>query len=564
MKEIVMKKYFVFFVSIIIVVLISTASWAEEKKRVVVLPFSVHSSEDISYVKGGIWDMLISRLSASGEMDVIDKHKITEALSKTGGKNLTGADVYGLGKKINVDYVVWGSITKIGNSISLDGKLMDVTTYKTPVGVFEQCQGMDEVIPKLSIFSEKINSHILGRAPSLSLPTAGTVPTRQPSVSQLPLGLRSEDALKSQEGTFTSIINPEFISGIGPLDRKGFWMSKRLPVKIKGMDIGDVNNDGLNEVVVIENHSVMIYQRRDKEFKLLSKISGKAYEQYLSVDVADINKNGIQEIIVTNVIGASRILGSFILEYKNKTYVPIASNLKWFLRVIKPSSGTPILLGQRKGIDKPFSNPIHKIVWKGKTYKVLKRVKVPEGLSVYGLTIDSIKKGGTERVIALDDNDHINIYKKTVKSIDRIHIVGGGDELLWRSDGVFGGTSNAIVIGEGTGESNTWDEDKITYINVRLHTYDINKDGNNELIIVKNLAPGGRVFENIKMFTKSEIYNLEWDGLGLIQNWKTKKIQGYVADYQFKDIDNDGEKEVVLAIRLSMKRSVIVAYDLNV
>ncbi|NQU02646.1 MAG: hypothetical protein HQ589_00630, partial [Syntrophaceae bacterium] len=206
MKEIVMKKYFVFFVSIIIIILISTASWTEEKKRVAVLPFSVHSSEDISYVKGGIWDMLISRLSSSGKMDVIDKHKITEELGDKAKKDLTGADVYGLGKKINVDYVVWGSITKIGNSISLDGKLMDVATYKTPVGVFEQCQGMDEVIPKLSDFSKKINSHILGIAPALNLPVAGTVPTRQPSVSQLPLGLRSEDALRSQEGTFTSII----------------------------------------------------------------------------------------------------------------------------------------------------------------------------------------------------------------------------------------------------------------------------------------------------------------------------------------------------------------------
>jgi hypothetical protein len=109
------------------------------------------------------------------------------------------------------------------------------------------------------------------------------------------------------------------------------------------------------------------------------------------------------------------------------------------------------------------------------------------------------------------------------------------------------------------------DSDKeMTYINVRILTYDMNKDGKKEVIIVKNLAPGGRLFKNIRIFTKSELYNLEWDGLGFVQNWKTKTIQGYVADYQFKDIDNDGENEVVLAIRLSMSRSVIVAYDLNV
>ncbi len=561
MKGIVMRKYFVFFVSIIMVVLISTASWAEEKKRVAVLPFSVHSSEDISYVKGGIWDMLISRLSASGKMDVIDKHKIADALNKRGGKDLTGADVYGLGKKINVDYVVWGSITKIGNSISLDGKLMDVAAYKTPVGVFEQCQGMDEVIPKLSDFSKKINSHILGIVPSFSLPIAGNVPARQPSVSQLPLGLRSEDALKSQEGTFTSIINPEFISGIGPLDRKGFWMSKRLPVKIKGMDIGDVNNDGLNEVVVIENHSVAIYQRRDKEFKLLKRISGNAYDSYLSVDVADINGNGIKEIIITNVTGKN-ILNSFVLEYKEKKYTKIASRLKWFLRVINPNSMTPLLLGQGKWIDAPYSTPIHKIGWKGGKYRAVKRMEIPQGLSVYGITIDRIGEGRTERVMALDEYDHLCIYKKTDKPLEKIHIVGGSDELIWKSQDVFGGTSNSFDVDSVTGGNA--DDKEMTYVNVRILTYDINKDGKKEIIIVKNLAPGGRMFDNVKLFTRSEIYNLEWDGLGLVQNWKTKKIQGYVADYQFKDIDNDGENEVVLAIRLSMKRSVVVAYDLNV
>ncbi|MDO9514876.1 MAG: hypothetical protein Q7J01_02075, partial [Syntrophales bacterium] len=55
-------------------------------------------------------------------------------------------------------------------------------------------------------------------------------------------------------------------------------------------------------------------------------------------------------------------------------------------------------------------------------------------------------------------------------------------------------------------------------------------------------------------------------GLGMAENWRTKKIQGYVADYQIKDIDNDGKDEVVLAVGLgtSLTRSAIVAYDLKV
>ncbi len=90
------------------------------------------------------------------------------------------------------------------------------------------------------------------------------------------------------------------------------------------------------------------------------------------------------------------------------------------------------------------------------------------------------------------------------------------------------------------------------YINLRILTYDTNKDGKREIIIVKNLSSSGRTFQRVKLFTSAEVYNLEWDGMGMVENWRTKKISGYVADYQFKDIDNDGENEVVLALVLSV------------
>jgi hypothetical protein len=76
------------------------------------------------------------------------------------------------------------------------------------------------------------------------------------------------------------------------------------------------------------------------------------------------------------------------------------------------------------------------------------------------------------------------------------------------------------------------------------------------------------VFKHLKLFTSSERYNLEWDGLGMAENWRTKKINGYVADYCFKDIDNDGKPEIVLALVLSVgaslrDKSVIVVYKLD-
>ncbi|MDI6777119.1 MAG: FG-GAP-like repeat-containing protein [Syntrophales bacterium] len=552
-----------FIICLFALIAVSGQLWAKEKTTLAVLPFSVHSAENIDYLHQGIWDMLSSRIAADGKIEVISKDAVIDALKGTGEKELTLTDVYGLGKKMSVDFVVWGSITKIGNSLSIDGKLVDITTYKSPVGIFTQSQGMDEVIPKISDFAQRINYHILG-APSPPTSDLSPVTSPLPMPQQpTPQYTRESEIISgmktSKKGTFTSVINPDFINAAQPLDRKGFWMSQKYPTEFKGMDIGDVNKDGLNEVVVIDSHNVMIYQKKGKDFNLLQQISGKSYDNYLAVDVADINQDGVKEIFVTSLRG--NMVNSFVLEFKMGRFVEIASNLRWFLRVIDSSSDTPLLLGQRMGSDKAFDTPIYEIVWVHGKYREGRKMKIPEGLSIYGLTMESLGAGGGRRIIALDSTDHLCIYEETDKPLAKIHVFGGSNELLWKGDDVFGGSNNYF---EKTITERYNKNDKYTYLNVRILTHDINKDGKKEIIIVKNLSSVGRIFKNLRLFTSSEIYNLEWDGLGLAENWRTRKINGYAADYQLKDIDNDGQDEIVLALVLSGGKSAIVAYKLNV
>ncbi len=538
---------------------------AKETKKVAILPFSVHSSENIDYVRTGIWDMLFSRIAVSGKIDVASKDSTLNALKEVGKKSLTQSDVYALGKKMNVDFIVWGSITKIGNSISLDGKLVDIASYKSSVGVFAQSKGMDEVIPKIADFAKRIDYHILGLVPStFGLPPAPQVMPQQ-QAGQFPRESEIISRMKGGQGTYTSAINPDFINAARPMQRRGFWMSQRYATEFKGMDIGDVNNDGLNEVVVIDNYNILIYQKKEKTSKLLQKIAGKSYDNYLSVDVADINKNGVPEIIVTSI--NRNLLDSFVLEFKDGKFEKIASDLRWFMRVVT-SEGSPLLIGQKFDIDQPFGNPIYNIVWRSSEYREGKKMKIPVGLSVYGLTIDNLGISKKERIIALNEYDHLCIFEKTDKPMSKIAVVTGSDEFLWKSDDVFGGSNNAFEIFEQQKAGDATEKD-LAFVKVRILTYDINKDGKKEIIVVKNLSSVGRIFKNLKVFTSSEIYDLEWDGLGLLENWKTRKINGYVADYQFKDIDNDGQNEIVLALNLTTggiktRKSVLVAYDLNI
>lgn len=545
--------------------------WAKEKNAVAVLPFTVNSAENIDYVRQGVADMLSSRISVSDKIEVIGKDVIQTAMRDAGGKDLTASDVYGLGKKLNVDFVVWGGITKIGNNLNIDGKMFDIAANKQAVTIFAQCPSMDDVIPKINEFASKIETHILGTPPQAvsSNPTAREIiVSRQPT----PQNAREAEIISGmrggKKGTFTSSINPDFINAEQPLNRDTFWKSQQFPSELMGMDIGDVNGDGLNETVMIDSNTIFIYQKPQKgaDFKLIQTIPGKSYDNYIGVDVGDFNHNGVKEIIVTNYVNQQVI--SFVVEFKDGKFQTIATNLPWFLRVVDNGSGEPLLLGQRRGLGNPFDTPIHEIVYQKGEYVEGRDQRIPQGLSIFGLTLSRLGENTTERIISLNADDYLCVFEQTDKPLSRLTVFGGSDEFIWKSEDVFGGSNTSIEPTMHGANTTSDDENKVYYINQRILTYDTNKDGKREIIIVKNGSSSARLLQRVKLFSSAEVYDFEWDGTGMVENWRTKKINGYVSDYQFKDIDNDGENEVVLSLVLSVGgtlrgRSVIVAYDLK-
>ncbi|MGV8080468.1 MAG: FG-GAP-like repeat-containing protein [Syntrophales bacterium] len=548
--------------------------WAKDTKTVAVLPFSVSSAENIDYVQQGIWNMLSSRLSSSGRIEVPGKDTVLGVLRDKAGKELPLAELQAAGKSLKADYIVAGSVTKIGGNLSIDAKLVDIATSKSPVGVFTSSKGMDEVIPKITEFAQKIETHVLGGAaaeatplsplpPPTSVRPAGTS-TRE---SEIIAGMR-----KGKTGTFTGALNPDFINAMQPVDRRGFWMSERFPLEFRGMDIGDVNRDGLNEIVTISRKEIRIFLKKGKEFRMLQKITGRSSDNYMTVDVADINGNGVPEIIVTNATENS--VNSLVYEWQDGKFVQIASKLPWFLRVVNRHNPTSQqLLGQRirpmnVSMDTyefmPFDTPIHEIVWDGKRYTEGQKMKIPYGMSVFGLTIDDLGQG-TPRVIALNQDDYLCIYQETDKTLASLQKFGGSSELLYKSDEPFGGSNLYVEAPSGTNVEAYLNK---YWVNTRILTTDLNKDGRREILMVKNISASARIMRNVKLYTSSEFYNIEWDGIGMVENWRTRKINGYVADYQYKDVDNDGENEIVMALVLSTgmsfgETSVLAAYKMT-
>ena len=232
--------------------------------RVAILPFQIHSAEDLSYLKEGIYDIISSRLAASGQIDVIGKSSIERVLAEMRPSRITEEVANEAGIRLKADYVVLGSITKIAEFISLDARLIDTTGQKPASGAFAQTKGLDQLMGKVDEFATDIGGKILGEPAVLA---KGGKPK-----AKTPYGARPKRSpiIRARKG-------------------EGFKKSPKLPFEIKGLDIADVDGDGRNEIILMDKHNLWIYQYIEEKLRTFTTLRGRTNQDFLTLDAADLN-----------------------------------------------------------------------------------------------------------------------------------------------------------------------------------------------------------------------------------------------------------------------------------
>ncbi|TES91378.1 MAG: hypothetical protein E3J94_03830, partial [Desulfobacteraceae bacterium] len=441
-----------------------------------------------------------------------------------------------LATKLEADYVLLGSLTVFGESISTDARFFDVH-QKKPVVVFNQF-GKDhgDVISHINLFAAKINEKLFGRKTIAYQPP-------QPTPGKESEKEASDNIRKHPESLWT----PESGSGVyvyGALTTESresfsFWRSRKFKIKIRGMAIGNVDGDNRNETVFINHKTVFIYRHYDKKFEKIGEITGSNYDDFLGVDVADINNNGKSEIFVTNLSSNTEMLDSFVLEWNGAQFGKIKENTKWYYRVLNiQNRGGSLLLGQKKGLDDIFSRSgVYELIWDNGQYEPVQRQNLAKHKTIYGFTYGDVYNDGREMIVVFAHNDHIRILNPD-----------GHEE--WRSIDPFGGSTTYIASPYEPDASEPPSErlKEHFYLPQRIHVADLDKDGKNEIIVVKNILSIGRLLTRVKIFKSGHIEALAMDGLGSTLKWKTRKISGYISDYTIADIDNDGQDELVFSV----------------
>jgi TolB-like protein len=543
--------------------------------RVAILPFAIHAEKDLSFLQGGIIEMLGSRISYKDQVEVIGKDETRSVLKSIEG--LEGKSrALGVGGKLNADYVLFGSITMLGESVSIDAKMVDVSGKKAPLPLFAQTRGMDNIIDQITQLATTINETIFGRAtlqrtksvtssigdsaPSSRIQSATTVESgnNAEKVSR-PMVPSTKGPLAQSAARSNPLPNPLLVAAPSAKGQNGgsaIWKSRSFNAVISAMDIGDVDNDGKLETILALDNTIEIYKVTQNRLVKIAAVKNTPKGNYIGLDVADINGNGRPEIIVSSVAFQRDRFNSFVLEFDGTEFKTILDRSPWLYRVSRPINGDPILVGQRRKSIKNegdlFATPIYKMLWKGSKYMPNQKM-VKKGIAnVMGTAVDDVMNDGANQFLAYSPGDRLRIYD-------------GFGKAVWEGKEKLGGSIASFAI--PTKDPSVIDN--IQYFPMRIRTADIDQDGNIEVIVAANHDMAG-VMKTLRIFDRSSIISMSWNGFSLSKDWSTSDIEGRVADFIISDFDNDGHDEIVATVVLKEKatvgvkeRSVIIAYELS-
>ncbi len=323
--------------------------------------------------------------------------------------------------------------------------------------------------------------------------------------------LPTPDAPRERErGTQTSFSDKkEVLKFVGKQD---------YSFEIIDMDVGDLNGDGENEIVLIDRYRVMIFKNQKGYLTRIAQVkTNKVANYFLTVDVADINGNGRDEIFVTNKVGSK--LESFALETrpKKKGFHYIWKDVNLHFRIIRPMGEKPVLISQSPGYQDPFRGPITEVIFKKGKFQQGKKLNTPDiygnHFIIHGLTQQDLNSDGDEETIILDNSYHLRVYSSKGRLVVKSSDYYGHDPRLIE----IGVQEDAGGVRQGT---SVRFKGRLEFAKIGKARY---------LVLPINQTLGGGLLSDLVIVENSGLSFLRLTGEGFEKAFESSKQKGFMA-----------------------------------
>jgi hypothetical protein len=508
----------------------SPAAADENAPRVLISPLTIHSEKDLTFLNNGIMEMMASRIgSAATVIRKIDPDPGKDPVQKA--------------RDLNADYVVSGSLTIFGDSVSTDVALTAVHSGDAALQFSRFGQSSSDVLGHINQFGIQAAQYLASQspqprvaAPAESAP-AVMIPQVAPKVEPAPQPVAAPAPPAPTPAKVPPAPQPTTVEEkIEPL-----WTSNMFKGTIRALATGDVDGSGDPEIVYIHESKVVV-SRKDGE-RLAAFDVGKRHN-IIALDVGDINANGPAEIFVTR-LDAHDKLDALVLEWNGTALQAIAEGQNWYFRVGGSMDKDPLLMGQRRGApaandtgglyeDSHFLPGVFELSRDGSDYRAGRRISLPGEMTIYRFAKGDIFNDGQKRAIAYSASDELRIYDPA-------------GSLQWAGQESLGGSPFYL---ESVSATDARTKDR-AYLTQRFILADLDGDGTTEVVTVHNRDAARGFVERFRKYTRGRVVALRWNKVNMKQIWKGEEISGFISDFSLADLDGDGRPEAIYAMVVS-------------
>lgn len=251
--------------------------WCDDSQpKIAIMPFVMHGSSNAGEAQKSL-DELFARLGARAGLAVIEPALVSKA---AGGPVNSESQARAIGKKLGAAYVMFGDYSQVGDTISIQAKLADMSGAKKTVSLLAEQRGVENLASAVENIVDQTSADVLGKAIIAQVRFEGNQRIESAAL---------EAVVKSKKG---QLLNPRQVSeDIRAIFKMGYF--EKVDADVKSTPAGKIltfvvkENPTINKLVIKGNKKV-------KTKDILAAISTKQYSvlklSSLASDVQKIRK----------------------------------------------------------------------------------------------------------------------------------------------------------------------------------------------------------------------------------------------------------------------------------
>lgn len=304
-------------------VLVTQAS-AQEVKKIAVMPFEVYSKADNAALRKTIFQKLSEELKKEKLVQLLS----TDALLAAAGK-ITEKFAIETGKSLGADFIIMGSMTQFGETISIDAKIIDIHTASVLPSAFVQAKGLANIAQ----LATQLKTEILTRTGLISKIAKIEIKGNRKIESQVII-----QQIKSKTGQ--PFVEADITEDIKTIFKMGFFqdvsaelteipegkiitfivLEKGLISEIQINGNKALDKDAINDVLTIKTRQTLNHEKIKADLEKIKTLYDT--KGYYNAEISDrVEKDGEKDFrIIINIKENDRIYVRSITFEGNEAY----------------------------------------------------------------------------------------------------------------------------------------------------------------------------------------------------------------------------------------------------